>query len=226
MGNLVLERPDRILGAPAPEVLMCSDRDGLASIKEPGAELVIWRRDLPVGLQEWLDRMEASQLPSLRILVKPAELRTALEPMLDDSGMGAGAMRGLLVQDIEDLVSSFAGIIGSDRVDVRLESVSHDACWRFHRDAVEARLITTYRGPSTEWVQAPFAERALQEQRRFDGPLERFAPHDVAIFKGGNAASGNGVVHRSPPIAGTGCTRLLLCLNAQSIVSPDPWSPA
>jgi len=30
-------------------------------------------------------------------------------------------------------------------------------------------------------------------------------------------------VHRSPPILGTGKTRLLLCLNTPSETSPLPW---
>ena len=204
---------------------ICAERDGLASINGPGVELVIWQRQLPAQFRDWIDRLDASRLPALRILVQPNELRHALLPMLDECGMTASAMRDLLVDDIDDLVSSFADISGNDLVDVRLEAVGHDACWRFHRDAVDARLITTYRGPSTEWVQAPFAELALQEQKQYDGPLERLETHDVAVFKGSRSESGGGVVHRSPPVAGTGCTRLLLCLNEPSIVSPDPWKP-
>ena len=47
--------------------------------------------------------------------------------------------------------------------------------------------------------------------------------NDVAIFKGSAAGSGNGIVHRSPPIVGTGHTRLLLCLNQRTEISPAPW---
>ena len=111
----------------------------------------------------------------------------------------------------------------SDLVDVRLERVSHDSCWKFHRDFVEARLLTTYRGPGTEWVQPIHAERALRAQKRFKGPLEHVRGNDVALFKGNCAGPGSGIVHRSPPIAGTGCTRLLLALNRQSAASPEPW---
>ena len=109
-------------------------------------------------------------------------------------------------------------------VDVRLERISHDSCWKFHRDCVEARLLTTYCGSATEWVQPIHAEQALREQKSYNGPLERLRVHDVAIFKGNRAGPNSGIVHRSPPIVGTGQTRLLLCLNKRSVASPEPWS--
>ena len=214
------------VGAPATfgaAIETCDAAEGLAAINEPNMELVIWRRALPMCLQTWLDRMDASCLPDLRVLVKPGDLRRAVEPHLDDIGMPAGDMRDLLVGDVDDLVSTFAGIARSDLVDVRLERVSHDSCWKFHRDYVEARLLTTYRGPGTEWVQPIHAGRALRAQKRFKWPLEHIRGNDVALFKGNCAGPGSGIVHRSPPIAGTGCTRLLLSLNRRSDASPEPW---
>ena len=201
----------------------CGAAEGLAATSNPGTELVIWRRALPLYLQARLERMDASCLPDIRVLVQPSDLRRAVEPHFDDCGMPPGDVRDLLLGDIDDLVSAFARITQSDLVDVRLERVSHDACWKFHRDCVEARLLTTYRGPATEWVQPIHAERALREQRSYKGPLERLRVHDVAIFKGSCAGPGGGIVHRSPPVAGTGCTRLLLCLNKLSAASPEPW---
>ena len=204
-------------------IATCDAAEGLAAINEPDMALVIWRRALPSCLQTWLDQVDASCLPHLRVLVRPGDLRRAVEPHLDEIGMPPGDMRDLLVGDVDDLVSAFAGIARSDLVDVRLERVSHDSCWKFHRDFVEARLLTTYRGPGTEWVQPIHAERALRAQRRFKGPLEQISGNDVALFKGNRGGPGSGIVHRSPPIAGTGCTRLLLALNKPSTASPEPW---
>jgi len=137
--------------------------------------------------------------------------------------MTAGEMRDLLTEDIGGLVSTFADITRTGCVDVRLERISHDACWKFHRDTVETRLVTTYRGPTTQWVPMAHSQRALDEQTAYAGPLERLGDHDVAVFKGNLAGQGGGVVHRSPPIEGTGVTRLFLCLNTPSIVSPGLW---
>ena len=201
----------------------CEAAEGLGAITRPEVELVIWRRSLPSRLQTWLERLDATLLPDLRLLVRPEDLVRAMESLLNDRGLPQGEMRALLLCDVDDLVSTFARIARTDLVDVRLQSVSGDACWKFHRDCVEARLLTTYRGPATEWVRPYHAEAALRAQKLFKGPIEHLEAHDVAIFKGSCAGPGSGIVHRSPPIAGTGRTRLLLCLNKPSAASPGPW---
>lgn len=209
--------------APVVGIKSCKKMSGLKDIMEPGTELVIWQRTLPTEFRQWIRQVAPICLPHLQILVAPGDLRSALEPMLDECGLPAGSMRELMVCDITDLVNAFALITGSERVDLRLEHIDHDACWRFHIDIVETRLLTTYLGPATEWVQPVYAEQAINEQKNFSGPIERLCRDDVAIFKGGNAARGSGIVHRSPRLKGTGNKRLLLCLNKQSEVSPDPW---
>ncbi len=204
-------------------VRMVETRDGLAAFKEPAAELVIWERRLPPQFRHWIDGMDAAALPHLRVLVRPNDLRQALDPEFDACGLVAGAMRDFLLEDIDGLVSAFAEITRSDLVDVRLARIDNDACWKFHRDSLEARLLTTYRGPATEWVPSTHAERAIEAQRDYDGPLEQLGDGDVALFKGSQAGPNSGVVHRSPPIEGAGFTRLLLCLNKRTVVSPDLW---
>ncbi len=201
----------------------CEAAEGLGAITRPEVELVIWRRSLPLCLQRWLERLDATLLPDIRVLVQPKDLLRAMEPLLNDCGLPKGQMRALLVRDVDKLVSAFARVARTDLVDVRLECVSGDACWRFHRDYVAARLLTTYRGPATEWVQPRHAEAALRAQKSFKGPIEHLGAHDVAIFKGSCAGPGSGIVHRSPPIVGMGRTRLLLCLNTPSAASPEPW---
>ena len=198
----------------------------LACIREQDTELVIWRRSLAPDLQDWIDRTAAASLPDVRILIKPDEVRPALELLLDDCGLRTGQMRDLLIADITDLAIEFVKITTSDFVDVRLERVNHDACWKFHRDYVDTRLVTTYRGPTTQWVKHAHAQEALDKQKEFQGPLERLEDGDVAIFKGSQTGSNKGIVHRSPPIEGTGLTRLLLCLNQRTNTSPDPWTKA
>ena len=162
----------------------CDVMADLAAIRDPATELVIWRRALPSCLQTWLEPMDLSHFPGIRVLIQPSDLRPAVESCMDEFGMPRGDMRDLLLGDLDDLVSGFARITRGYMVDLRLERVSHDSCWKFHRDCVEARLLTTYRGSATEWVQPVHAEQALSEQKSYKGPLEQLRVHDVAIFKG------------------------------------------
>ncbi len=200
-------------------------RDGLAVLNDAGVELAIWERALPPAFRDWIGGVAGPDLPDFRILVSPDDLPRAVAPLLDDSGLAAGDMRDVLIADMQALVRTFADVTGTDLVDVRLDRIDHDACWKFHRDTVQARLVTTYRGAATEWVPLAHGEQAIADQKEYDGPLQRLADHDVALFKGNRAGPGSGVVHRSPPIAGTGQTRLLLCLNKPTEVSPAPWTP-
>ena len=205
-------------------ICIVGQRADLSAITAPTTELVIWERSFPRQFQIWLNQLDSSSFQNLRVLIQPDHLPRAVKPHLDECGIGPGDMRDFLIKDIGELISVFAGITKSKLVDVRLDVIGHDACSKFHRDWVERRLLTTYRGPTTEWVHPQYAARAISEQKRFTGPVEQLRDNSVAIFKGSCASSGKGIVHRSPPIEGTGFKRLLLCLNQQSDVSPEPWS--
>ena len=197
--------------------------DGLSQIKRPYTDLVIWPRKFPSTFQSWIRYLSSSNLPQLRILVAPCDLRSALDPMLDACGLPISDMRDFMVDDISALVHTFSEITQSEMVDVRLEHFNHDSCWRFHIDVVDLRLLATYPGRGTEWVEPIYAENAINDQKQYSGPLERLMPNEVAIFRGKRASETDGIVHRSPPIEHTGNSRLLLCLNKKTEVSPLPW---
>ena len=198
--------------------------DGLSQIKRPYTDLVIWPRKFPSAFQSWIRYLSASNLPQLRILVAPCDLRSALDPMLDACGLPISDMRDFMVDDISALVHTFSEITQSEMVDVRLEHIDHDSCWRFHTDVVDLRLLTTYLGPGTEWVNPRHAHKAIDHQKQYSGPLEQLKLNEVAIFKGKIASETDGIVHRSPPIEDSGKSRLLLCLNKRSEVSPLAWN--
>ncbi|MBB6254140.1 DUF1826 domain-containing protein [Nitrospirillum iridis] len=204
----------------------------LSRVADPAVGLALWRRaGHPCAeLGPWLDALAPDRLPHGRFLARLPDVAAALAPVLE--GMDApSALAAAVATDVVDLSHRFLEIAGGDWVDVRLETVTNDACWKFHRDHVPLRLITTYRGPGTQVVAPIDADRALAEQRRYRGPLFQMPRYAVALFKGHGAGGqvrvgspDEGVVHRSPPIAGTGQARLVLCLNLPSAASPEAWS--
>lgn len=195
-------------------------------IHDPAVELVIWQRSLDRELAHWLDTLPIHQLPDGHVLVNEAGLPPALAAILDAAGTPRGQMRDSFLEDAMALATSFMATMETGLVDIRLETIRHDACWKFHRDCVTARLLTTYRGPGTEWVLPGDSAAALAQQTSYRGPIQHFPPHAVGLFKGNCAPPASGIVHRSPPIAGTGLARLLLCLNLPSTTSPEPWGGA
>ncbi len=191
----------------------------LAALRQPGIELALWQRGADprlAALVEWLQTLPPAQLPVCRMNLQPAEAVAKLNAAFDISDTPHSALRWTLVADIADLVARFAAITGCDTVRLRLDAIPNNACRRWHRDCVPLRLITTYRGPGTEWV-APGQGQAVIAQPDLDAPYSaQVAPLDVALFKGcgwPEAAHDSGIVHRSPPIEGLGLTRLVLVLN-------------
>jgi len=192
----------------------------LQAIRRPGVTLAVWRRTVPAALAAFAEGASAMP-PLVRCTVRPAGaapgLAAALAPVLPGPDFG----QRLLVNDLAHLVRLFADAAGAWSVAVRLERLDTDACRVFHADFVGIRLLCTYAGPGTQWLPNRSAVRAALGSGdnaaicpRPDAirALPRFA---VGLFKGdawpGNR--GNGIVHRSPPVAGTGQTRLLACLD-------------
>jgi hypothetical protein len=202
-----------------PEMVM------LSHIQDPDVSLAVWDRSPPRTLLEGMAGLCPAHLPQGRVLAWLPDVPVALSGILAETPIGATMLGQLLVDDILMLVKRFAAIASTDIVDIRLDRLRHDACWKFHRDQVSLRLLTTYRGPATQIVPQTHAEEALRNQRAYRGPLEGLPDGAVALFKGIQAGPDTGVVHRSPPIAGTGTVRSLLCLNLPSDTSPRLWEP-
>jgi hypothetical protein len=175
--------------------------------------LAVWTRRAPPGLAAWLDALPPECLPHGRFVCEPEKVPARLAVLCDQVGLGDGRARALLIADIAGLATDFARIAAARRIDLRLEALDHDSCWRFHRDCVGLRLNATYRGPGTQWPPLELAGRAVRAQRRYRGALNELPRFAVGLFKGERRAGAAAILHRSPPIAGSGKTRLLLCLN-------------
>jgi hypothetical protein len=200
-----------------PAVVIRSRSDVLAEVARPEVGLAVWARPLDPLLHDWLMLPGRRDITGGRVLVPLDRCVEAVVTLL-------GHKPGPLVADIFALALRFCAVAGTDLVDIRLEEIAHDACWRFHRDNVRLRMVTTYVGPGTEIVPAAHSAAAIAQQREYDGPSYMLPPGAVALFRGSQSASG-GVVHRSPPIAHRGLRRLFLCINAPSAASPEIWSP-
>ena len=193
-----VQRLDHLAGQSAIEV--CDHIEGLGAIVRAEVELALWRRSTPDAVAQAVARLDQPTFDDIRVLARPCEIEAALRPALSAGGLKGGALQDALLQDVTTLAAVFTVTAQTERVDIRLERVTNDACWRFHRDCVSARLVTTYRGAGTQWVDPSLSDQALREQKAFAGPIKQFGAGDVAIFKGGCAGAGAG--GRRNPAAG------------------------
>ena len=174
--------------------------DALAAILKPDVNRAIWERPpVPVGA---LDDFGTIQMTTT-VDRAHEELKSAF------AQLPAAAWHADIATDIAALTTSFAAVMALSHVVIRLERVVGDACKRWHADYVSVRLICTYRGSGTQWI-----ERSVES---LDVPVvetpQSLDTGAVGLFKGRVLAGEQAIIHRSPPIAGTGEERLLLVLD-------------
>lgn len=186
--------------------LACSDaaalddtRAVLARIVDPQVHLALWQRPLPDALAG-LAALNWDDIDDIDEDIAVEALAATVPALIADSGYGALAPP--LSREIVALGQQFGTIMGCAIVRLRLEVIETDACRKFHADNVTARLLMPLVGPGTQWRQAGG-----------EGPIEALRPGDVGIFKGKLWAEEPLILHRSPPVADTGETRLLLAFN-------------
>mgnify|MGYP002023516654 CR=1 FL=1 len=206
---------------PAKRTVSGDTPDVLRAVLQPDVAMAVWQRDGRAAPASWVGQLPDRNLPHGRVLVTCEEAPIAIRRMLADAGVAIDRDACGFIADVCRIVRLFSDIAGENCVDLRLETIAGDACWKFHRDWVPLRLLCTYRGPGTQYVPPCHAHEALSAQGDYRGPLLQMPLMSPAIFRGARSEPGGGVVHRSPPIAGQGVSRLLLCLNLPSATSPE-----
>lgn len=185
----------------------------LTDIVQEGVNLAVWQRRLPAQVEDFA-RLAVSLGQSLadqRVLEvsehEPALIPDLLEETADLHGYES------FVADVRWLVSAYTCLLGARRVGLRLRVLQGAMCPRFHVDNVPVRLLTTYVGPGSEWLEEGAIQRAgLHLAEAPVDNIRSLQPGDVALLKGekwlGN--EGAGLVHRSPA---SHDRRLLLSLD-------------
>ena len=192
--STLLERPEQTTDA---RVCTVEAASGLASIHQSDIDLVIWNRPAKASVYQEVATLSLGQLPAFRLeSVALADLDAALTPHT--------AATPALRTDIAELAKFYGRLLRLARLRIRLETVTTDACSLFHVDRVRLRLLTTYVGPGTDWLDVTAAP---------DERSRRLPEGAVALFKGSLWPGSPGCPHRSPPINGTGRHRLVLSID-------------
>lgn len=216
----VLEETFGALRAPVAD--FSEELSGLAGIYQDEVNLMVWQRELEQETElSVASVLNAGNHFSLNQIVTPENVTKSLERSLPNVDG-----REALIRDIALLVDAYCCLFDLDTAGLRLTQVDRAMCPRFHVDQVPCRLITTYQGPATQWLE----EDSLNRQKlgrgsngqpdsssgliKADASIQQISVGDVALLKGerweGN--EGRGIVHRSPGVE-NGQYRLLLTLD-------------
>ena len=170
-------------------------------------------RQLDPDVADGLDALSPDDLPHFDVSGASTRVRAAVEAASSPSSRSTAL--DWLRNDILGLVDLYASATGCRTLRARLQVVADDMCRAFHVDNVAFRLVTTYRGPGTQWL-APRHVHEAQEGQPLGPDVVRQMPRGtVAILRGGKdtTAERPGLLHRSPPLAGTGVVRLFLAID-------------
>ena len=162
-------------------------------------------------------------LPHLRPLkyiiddFDPQEAYDILDEDLPNGSCSQG--KEMFIRDIVRLSAMFFRQKVRPTMNIQLEIVQTNKCRLFHEDYYRQRLLCTYHGPGTQWLEESNVNRkSLGRGRNADivkdvDQIQRAQPFDVILLKGAKHEAGESVIHRSPPIEDCKVTRVLLKID-------------
>jgi len=136
----------------------------------------------------------------------------------------------LLKSDLISLLHLFKDITKANRYKVLLATVNTNMCRRFHTDINDLRMLCTYSGPGTLWLEDDNVNRkaldtcgdneciVLDETK-----IHQAKTGSVVILKGAiyPTEGTKAIVHRSPTIEEIGERRLLLRIDTNEFLNFD-----
>lgn len=185
----------------------------MAEIFHDGVNMAVWQRRLPAQLEDFAALVISLGQPLAdQRVVEVSEHEPVLLPGLLPEAADLHGYEAF-VADVTWLVSAYTCLLDARRVGLRLRVLQGAMCPRFHVDNVPVRLLTTYVGPGSDWLEEGAVERVgLHLAPAPVDNIQQLQTGDVALLKGekwiGNG--GAGLIHRSPP---SQQPRLLLSLD-------------
>lgn len=194
----------------------------LTHIYQPTHNMVVWQRSvsstLKAGISTFFHQNSRFQYSHT---LTPSKAESTLVKALADFPCAVE-----LSQNIAELVDMFCCLFDLGQTGLRLAMLDKAMCPRFHVDHVPCRLVTTFVGVGSEWLEEPGLDRTRLGAGNNGLPdhasglfpntahIQRAKEGDVLLLKGerweGN--EGFGIVHRSPNINAND-KRLVLTLD-------------
>lgn len=134
--------------------------------------------------------------------------------LLANNALPNHAGRDALLADLDNLSELYADLMDCPQIGIRLEVLSGAMCPKFHVDKTGIRMLCTYQGQGTEWLEDAYANRAklgMTAGNLSDSEsglilhtkgIQQVPLFAIALLKG-SAWQGNhmhGIIHRSPRV--------------------------
>ncbi len=184
--------------------------------------LAIWNQKLSSEVISCAEKL-IKQQPRLKtvIAVSPENCYEKLSDTL-----GVSEKEHALCQHVSLLVDMFCTLFNLKSAGLRLMALDRPMCPKFHVDKIPCRLVTTYLGTATQWLNNDEVDRTklgagslgladeISGLFNNNNAIEQFSAGDVGLLKGEGWFENNnaGLIHRSPQLE-VNESRLLLTLD-------------
>lgn len=150
---------------PLPRQAFDDDPQVLAEVLREGVNLAVWTRRLSPALRDFAAALVRNR-PGLA-LSQTLEMEEERLPVLDGL-LDAQQLPGQtdFLDDLGWLVEAFSCLTGARRIGLRLRVLDKPMCPRFHVDHVPLRLVTTYQGAASEWLDESGLDVGCLAERR------------------------------------------------------------
>lgn len=206
-----------------PAIQIVGSPGEMIRIFEPEVQVLVWRRD-------------SGQVLSSKPARSPGDFGfgTGFRKLFRvDDTLGKELTQALdrqptVARDVLHLAELYVDLLGCEAIGLRYELVDGAMCPGFHVDRTGIRLLCTYRGPGTQWVDDRHADRSKlgpgsgglpDEKSGLFGPgmrVQEAGLCDVVLLKG-SLWQGNeerGAIHRSPAVDPGQGPRVLVAMDA------------
>ena len=194
--------------------------DVLADVYQDHINIAIWQRNLSPELLAAAQRiLDLDYMLQFAASLSPEDAFDSIHKAL-----GSKPETRVLASDVAEIVDMFCCLFDLEQVGLRLTTLDKAMCPKFHVDRVPCRLVATYSGVATQWLDHSVVDRSklgMGSKGKIDdksglykdhGDIQQLKAGDVSLLKGeswlGN--EGGGLVHRSPSVQSK---RLLLTLD-------------
>lgn len=202
--------------------------DVLTRIYDDAISIAIWQRQLQQDIQTYLtELLRKSKTVALKLSGSPEQLMEEIQRVFPPaliSEQHSCVSAAAFYADIHQVLDMFTCLFDAKILGLRINTLEHAMCPRFHTDNVGIRLITTYYGLATEWLPHQLADRsalgaAFASQINTVGAItdhesniQQLSTGDVALFKGElwGDNEGRGIIHRSPALTADQPKRLVV----------------
>jgi hypothetical protein len=171
-------------------------------LDSPNADIVVVSRPFDLEISKLV---QAASIGEERIKITAARAQSIVSQHLGKMGLASPE----LLQDIVSAVELFSRMFDQRQVELRMEVTDQQACPKFHCDNVYVRMLITYAGPTTEYIDR---WRPDEIQRAPLGGLIFLKGHQHPTYQ-------DQMLHRSPPIS-SGKKRFSIVVNLLGWLQP------